>query len=92
MNEHLMRAVVLLCWHVDSQETTDPDHDVKVLEGIVAELDRLSDEDRARLVRFVRAEAEQAGASPFESDQRYAVFLRDFPEGFGLVEPLEEPK
>jgi hypothetical protein len=92
MNEHLMRAVVLLCWHVDSQETTDPDHDVKVLEGIVAELDGLSDEDKARVVRFVRAEAERAGASPFESEQRYAAFLRDFPEGFGLVEPLEEPK
>ena len=65
---------------------------MKVLEGIVAELDGLSDEDKARFVRFVRAEAEQAGASPFENEQRYAAFLRDFLEGFGLVEPLEEPK
>jgi hypothetical protein len=87
-----MRAVVLLSWHVDSREASDPDHDLKVLEGIVGELDRLRDEDKARFVEFADAEAHEAGSSPLEPDQRYAAFLRDFPEAFGLVEPLEEAK
>jgi hypothetical protein len=35
MNEHLMRSVALLIWYVESLESTDPDDDIKVLEGIV---------------------------------------------------------
>jgi hypothetical protein len=54
-----MRAVVLLAWYVESLETTDPGDDVKVLEGIAAELKGLSNEETARLVEFVAAEAEE---------------------------------
>jgi hypothetical protein len=87
-----MRAVVLLAWYVESLETTDPGDDVKVLEGIAAELKGLSNEETARLVEFVAAEAEEAATSPFEMQQRYAAFLREFPAAFGLVEPPESGK
>jgi hypothetical protein len=86
VNEHLMRAVVQLVWYVDSLESEDPDVVLKVLEGVVAELHSLSDDDRRRFVNFVEAEAEAADSSPAGRD--YREFLRgDFPELAGLREP-----
>jgi hypothetical protein len=79
-----MRSVVLLVWYVDGLETTDPDLDVKVLEGIVGELGSLSDDEKRQFVDFTRSEAERATA-PWDSE--YRKFLLEFPYSSGLVEP-----
>ena len=88
MNEHLMRAVVQLVWYVDSLESEDPDIVLKVQEGVVAELRRLSDEDRKRLrfLDFVQAEADAADTSPAGRDYR-EFLLGDFRDLAGLREP-----
>jgi hypothetical protein len=86
MNEHLMRAVVRLVWYVDSLESEDPDVVLKVLEGVVAELHRLTDEERRRFLDFVSAEAEAADSSPAGRDYR-EFLLGDFPQLAGLREP-----
>jgi hypothetical protein len=57
MSEHLMRAVVQLVWYVDGLESEDPDLVLKALEGVVAELHSLSDDERKRFLDFVEAEA-----------------------------------
>jgi hypothetical protein len=58
-----MRTVVQLVWYVDSLESEDPDVVLKVLEGVVAELHALTDEERQRLLDFVEVEAEAADSS-----------------------------
>jgi hypothetical protein len=56
-----------------------------VLEGVVAELHRLTGEERHRFLAFVEAEAEAADSSPAGRD--YREFLGDFPQLAGLREP-----
>ena len=49
-----------------------------MLEGLVAELHRLTDEERRRFLDFVAAEAEAADSSPAGRDYR-EFLLGDFP-------------
>ena len=86
-----MRTVVQLVWYVDSLESEDPDLVLKALEGVVAELHRLSDEDRRRFVDFVEAEAQAADTSPAGRDYR-EFLLGDFRDLAGLREPPSSGK
>jgi hypothetical protein len=81
-----MRTVVQLVWYVDSLESEDPDVVLKVLEGVVAELHALTDEERQRLLDFVEVEAEAADSSPAGRDYR-EFLLCDFPQLAGLRDP-----
>lgn len=82
-----MRAVVQLVWFADSLESEDPDVVLKVLEGVVAELHSLSDEERQRFLDFMEAEARAADTSPAGRDYR-EFLLGDFAQLAGLREPL----
>ena len=73
-----MRAVVRLVWYVDSLESEDPDVVLKVLEGVVAELHRLTDEEQRGFLDVVAAEAEAADSLPAGRDHR-EFLLGDFP-------------
>jgi hypothetical protein len=57
-----------------------------VLEGVVAELRRLTDEERHRFLDFIKAEGEAADSSPAGRDYR-EFLLGDFPQLAGLREP-----
>ena len=86
MNPVLMDLVVRLAATVD--ELLDDDKYArgaqKVLESMVADLEKLDPDERRELVAHVQGMAAQADRNPLASDG-YRRFLAEFPTGFGIV-------
>jgi hypothetical protein len=87
MNPVLMDLVVRLAATVD--ELMDDDEYAraarKVLESMVADLQKLEPDERRELIAHVQGMAAQADLSPLTTDG-FRTFLAEFPTGFGIVE------
>ncbi|MGQ4458418.1 hypothetical protein [[Kitasatospora] papulosa] len=78
----LAAALVDVLWFIEGSEDEqmDPDDAVKVLEGVVHLVSRLSSNQRNELIALLGAMAEA------ESDPARREFMEGFPEGFGLID------
>ncbi|MYR41831.1 hypothetical protein GTW67_07300 [Streptomyces sp. SID5910] len=78
----LAETLVDVLWFIEGSEDEqiDPDDAVKVLEGVAHRVTSLSDAQRHELAMLV---GEMAAA---ETDPSRRQFLKQFPEGFGLVD------
>lgn len=78
----LAEALVDVLWFVEGceDEQMDPDHAVKVLEGVAHLVTQLSNDQRSEFIDLLGSMAAE------EVDPSRREFLEGFPEGFGLVE------
>lgn len=78
----LAEVLVDVLWFVDGSEEEQMDQDdaVKVLENVAHVVGTLPSDQRQELIELV---GEMAAA---ETDPARLEFLREFPEGFGLVD------
>ncbi|MEU1415296.1 hypothetical protein [Streptomyces sp. NPDC005731] len=78
----LAEALVDVLWFIEGceDEQMDPDDAVKVLEGFAHLVSTLSNDQRQELMALI---GEMAAA---ETNPARREFLKEFPEGFGLID------
>ncbi|MFJ9760990.1 hypothetical protein [Streptomyces sp. NPDC101149] len=78
----LAEALVDVLWFIEGceDEQMDPDDAVKVMEGFAHLVSTLSNDQRQELMALI---GEMAAA---ETNPARREFLKEFPEGFGLID------